>query len=190
MSRRRDAVREWQEAQRRDLSELPSVARLERPGAFGTFPERVLGSAPQAPTLDDGPLYTGEWREEVNGDFVSVTPSNTNAPLQTVLATLRRPWPFVGFAIDPSRLPGGVPVVAGLNVIMRSARAQLVTNVFGGGFLPPTISITTPVLPPGWVAATGMFVGARVELWIAQGGLAAAPMRGNLWGYNAPGYGP
>lgn len=169
---------------------LPNVAPLIRPGSFGTFPETVEGSAPKAPTLDHGPLYTGEWREEVNGDPLIVQTTG----VQTVLATLRRPWPFVGFAVDVSRLAAGDVVVAGLNVVTRSSRATLVGNVIQGGVLGSTAQLTFTIPatnPPAWIAMTGMILGVRPELWISltrTGG--AVKLRGDLWGYNSPGFGP
>ena len=41
-----------------------------------------------------------------------------------------------------------------------------------------------------WTAMTGLVVGARVELWIAFAESESFPIKGDLWGYNAPGFGP
>jgi hypothetical protein len=187
MASRRRLVREaWDDAQARDLRELPGVNRIERPGSFGTYAQDTRQAGPKAPTLSDGPLYTGEWREEIDGNAIDVVGGLEG---RTVLCSLRRPWPFVGFAVDVSRVPAGTNVVAGLNVIMRSARAVLLQNVLGGG-LPAVLQITAGAFP--WNAMTGILAGVRVELWISQNDTSQRswPMKGNLWGYNAPGFGP
>ena len=189
-SRRRQIVQAWNEAQADDLRELPGVARVVRPGSFGTFPERTHGSAPKAPTLDDGPLYTGEWREEVDGNALSVNANLApEQPTWTQLAALRRPWPFVGFAVDTIGVPAGVNISAALLVLMRSGQALLLQNVIGAG-VPALINVTGPQVPQ-WVAMTGILAGARVALAISHNNPEGPiTMKGNLWGYNSPGFGP
>lgn len=187
-SRRPEIVQQWQRDQARDLRDLPHAARLVRPGPFGTFAERTDGSAPEAPTLDSGPLYTGEWREEVDGDPLVV---DTDEP--TILCSLRRPWPFVGFAIDTSKGRAGQTLTAGLLLITRSGHTKLLNNVLGGAAVAPQIAVVGVQVPWPWVGMTGIFVGMRVALFVTNtGGEAPTSLtvKGNLWGYNSPGFGP
>lgn len=191
-SRRAPIVREWDRAQARDLRDLPHEPRLVRPGSYGTFPERVEGSAPLAPTLDDGPLYTGEWREEIDGDYVDVPVGGSFV----TLAALRRPWPYVGFAVDTSAVaPAGTSVRVGLLVLTRSGHARLIANVVGGAPLPaPEIIVAAPQAPFHWVTMSGIYVGARVAVYATATNTddeeEQCTLRANLWGYNAPGFGP
>jgi len=193
MASRRAAIsKAWRDDQRADLRNLPHVARLVRPGSYGTFAERTPGSHPLAPTLDDGPLYTGEDREEVNGDYTDLPP---DVPY-VLLASLRRPWPLVGFALDTANSAAGVTVTAGLLAIMRSGQARLVGNVVGGPPPPvPELAITGIAAPFPWVSMSGIYAGVRVAIFAFRtGGGEPAPagitVRANLWGYNAPGFGP
>jgi len=188
VSRRRFG-REWEAARARDLRTLPSVVPIERGGSFGTHAERTRKGGAEAPTLDHGPVDTGEWREEINGDFLDVPDENTS-PWFTRLATLRREWPFVGFAVDTGEVPDTFTVTAGLIIESRSGPVLLVANVVGGAPAPvPQIQVTVPVVPIAWVGMTGIYAGARVSVYVRQSGgdhPATVQMRANLWGYKAP----
>jgi hypothetical protein len=186
--RGRKVVRAFADAQERDLRELPGVDRRTYPGPFGTRPERTDGSAPEAPTLDSDALYTGESREE---DY---TPDSVIVPVDatgyTTLCTLRRPWPFAGFAVDTSRIPSGITGQVFARVVTRLGRAIIVGNVLT--VIPATLPITGPV-PGGWVAVTGLYAGARLELvaQVTTGSEAGdVVLRAVMWGFNAPGFGP
>jgi hypothetical protein len=189
---RRELGREFAQAQARDRRTLPGVPRLLRPGPYGTFAGETFGSAPDAPTLDDGPLYTGESREEVDGKFQDV-PDENDAPF-TFLASLRRPWPYVGFVIDTSQVPATFQIVCGLVLLTRSGPARLIGNVVGPApTVIPEIELTTPIIPFPMVGMAGIYAGERVAVWVKQTGgdhPATVQMRANLWGYNAPGFGP
>jgi hypothetical protein len=195
MASRRIAIADaWRKAQDRDLVELPHEARLDRPGAYGTHAERTRGSVPKAPTLDNGPLYTGEDREEINGEFTTVAdPSST---VTTLLASTRRPWPYIAFALDTSNVPALTTVRAGVVLLTRSGPVRLVGNLIGGAPPPvPELTQTGVALPFPWICMTGIYVGARVAIFATQtfAGEGEAPellVRANLWGYNAPGFGP
>lgn len=178
-------VAAFDDAETRDLRELPGVERLERPGPWGTFPEHTEGSAPHAPTLSNGPLYTGEYREEVNGDVFTVPVGRV-----TILATLRRPWPWVGFAVDGSKIPGGQTVTFGLRVLLRSGSALVSASLLPAAV--PGLSITGPPTAGmnGWQAMIGIAASARLELFALITAGAATRVRGTLWGCNAPGFGP
>jgi hypothetical protein len=195
VSRRDRIAREFVEAQRRDLVALPSAPRVVRPGSFGTYAQETRQGGPRAPTLDHGPVYTGEDREEIDGTFLEVDDSSVT-PGYTILATLRRPWPFVGFVVDVSKVPDTFNVKAGLVVITRSGPARLVANVVGALAVPapiPEIQLVTPAAPFPMLGFSGVYAGARVGIYVIQTGgdhPATVEIRGNLWGYNAPGYGP
>ena len=191
-SRRQQVVADWNRAQARDLRELPHATRLVRPGSFGTYAERTKGSAPEAPTLDDGALYTGEYREEVDGNELAV-PLTSKRPY-VLLASLRRPWPYVGFAIDTSDVPSVSQVTAGLVVLMRSGHARLLNSVVAGAAFVPQIVVTGTAAPFPWVTMTGIYAGARVAVYATQSQGEdedeLVNLKANLWGYNAPGFGP
>jgi hypothetical protein len=182
--RERRVLRAFDQAEARDLRELPHVARVRYPGPYGTFPEDTEGSAPRSPTLTNEPLYTGEWREEVWSEYLVLQANAT--PL--VLATLRRPWPYAGFAVDASKVPSGQTVTFSLRVVVRNARAFLFGNVFA--VLPASLPVIGPAPGDGWLAVTGIYAGARLELICTNTPGVACKVRGTLWGYNAPGYGP
>jgi hypothetical protein len=169
-----------------DARTLPSTRQRLYRGPYGTFPERTRGSYPKAPPLADGPLYRGEWREDISGKSL-VLPGNG---ARVVLASTRRPWPFVGFAVDTSRIAGGLTVTFLLQVCPRGCNAQVVQNVIVGAALPEIVQ-TGPAAPNPWLAVIGLMPGARVEvvafLTPTEG---TAEVRASLWGYNAPGYGP
>lgn len=192
-SRRTAEVRaEWDRAQSRDLRELPGVPRVVRGGAYGTFPERVRGYAPKAPTLDDGPTYTGEAREEVNGNPLVVPASSGKK--YVVLAMLRRPWPYVGFAFDTSDVDptGEGSLTVGILAILRGTQRALVLGSVVGGTPPPAValSVTAPQSPFPWIAMTGIYAGARIAVYAINTRATDATVTANLWGYNAPGFGP
>jgi hypothetical protein len=178
--RDREVLEDFADDQARDLHELPNVARLERPGPWGTYAENTHGSAPHAPTLDNGPLYTGEYREEINGDITTLI---ANVP--TTLATLRRPWPWIGFAVDGRGLAGAQVLLLQLRVILRSGPAVLVASASGTQTIP--ITVTGPV---GWVAVSGVACGARAEVFATLQGGQPVKVRGTIWGTNISGFGP
>lgn len=188
MSRRRFG-NEWDATRARDLRTLPGFRPLERPGSFGTHAERTRKGGPEAPTLDHGPLDVGEWREEINGDFLAV-PDQSVSPFFTRLATLRKEWPWIGFAIDTGEVPAGHTVTAGLFVETRSGPVVLLANVVGGAPAPvPQIQVVTPTAPIAFVGMTGIYVGARVSVFVRQSNgdhPEEVQMRANLWGYSAP----
>ena len=195
MASRRNAIAQaWASAQARDLKNLPHEENLDRRGAYGTHAERTRGSVPLAPTLDNGPLYTGEDREEINGDELVVPLASDNDFVY--LASTRRPWPYVAFAIDTSNVAPLTTVRAGVVLLTRSGPVRLVGNLIGGAPPPvPELTQTGPAAPFAWIAMTGIYVGARVAVFATQtfGGEDEAPeciVRANLWGYNAPGFGP
>lgn len=180
--RDRALLQAFDRAQVRDLKRLPGVERVTFPGPYGTHPERTPGSAPLAPTLANGPLYTGEWREEINGDRLTV-PADGSV---TTLATLRRPWPLVGFAVDTSGIAGGQTLTASILVVTRSARARIMGTPIP---TPPVITSVGPD-PFGWLAIVAIPLGARAELYATVTGGGTAKVRANLWGCNVPGFGP
>ena len=195
-SRRQQAVRDWQRDQASDLRNLPHATRLVRPGSYGTFAGRTKGSAPEAPTLDDGPLYTGEWREEVDGNELVVPLSEEGHKPFVVLASLRRPWPYVGFAFDTKQFPHNATVTVGLLILTRSGHAELLANNVGGAPPPlPQLTVTGTNQPFPWVAMTGIFVGARVAVFATavpsdEASVDEILCKVDLWGYNDAGFGP
>lgn len=196
-SRRQLITAEWRRQQEGDLTRLPNVPRKLREGSFGTFPEDVRQGGPLAPTLDNGPLYTGEWREEVNGLDILVPPSVTATPQIAggtagsaspgqVLCTLREPWPLVGFAVDVSKFSPTDQILVGLTIPMRSGRAVLIANAVGNTLVGAQLTWTVPAAPAvknSWIAMTGIAAGARVELWLQHNHEGNVKVRGNLWGY-------
>jgi hypothetical protein len=195
MASRRNAIADaWASARASDLRNLPHEARLDRPGPYGTNAQRTRGSVPKSPTLDAGPLYTGEDREEIDGDQL-VVPLAEDSEL-VILASTRRPWPYISFSVDTSLVPTLTTLRVGIVVHTRSGPARLVANLFGGAPPPvPELTQTGRAAPYPWIQMAGIYVGARVSIFATQtfGGEAEAPecvVRANLLGYNAPGFGP
>lgn len=192
-ARARAIQQAWDEAQAWDQENLPGVPRVVRPGPYGTFAEDTRQHGPEAPALDNGPLYTGEWREDVDGDFLTLGVGPTSFPvgsfsflplLPTCLATLRRVWSAVGFSLDTSRVPAGVSIMAGLAIVTRNGRAML--NSTGVIPVAPVLASTGAM---GMIALSNISPGARVEV-VAAASAEGVQARACLWGYNVPGFGP
>ena len=180
--RTRAAARAWDQARANDLRELPNALDLVRPGTFGTFPEDTPQDGPKAPTLDHGPLYVGEWREEIAGDYLDVTTATEARPV--TLVTLREPWEFVGYAVDTTSLdPGATLQAVGRIVTRAGGRAA----IFGTPIpIAPIITSAGPS-PLNWLAITGIIAGARLEVvaWLSVAGQGPSKVRANVWGFNA-----
>lgn len=133
---------------------------------------------PRAPPLDEGPIYTGEWREETTTDKpIRVNPGTSQL---VALLTLRRPWPLVGFSVDGTKIHGGQTLTVTLRILTRGMGAIVQAA---------SMNLVGPQLFP--FASLGHQVGARCELVaLLAGGGVFVPVRASLWGSNVPGQGP
>ena len=139
--------------------------------ALAVQPELERGTIPSRVTLDsNAPPFAGELREEqtTNGRL-DVLPGRF-----VVLATLRRPWNYIGFAVDLGDWGGGAGFIAFLRTLGRGVN----------GAIQQTATPLTTTGPP--VAFSGFIVGATCELVVAN--ITEAPptailgVRGTIWG--------
>lgn len=162
---------------------MPPVARprghmpgtklaVPRAVAVALRPEIERGGIP-SPSVSlarGGIPFSGELREE--------TQSLLRKPLNPgdagiVLATLRRPWTYVGFMIDPGDATGNI--TASLRALSRG----------GPAIVPGSALIVAPGDPPS--AAVAVPMGIRCELVISyegpgEGITIAKNVRGAIWG--------
>jgi hypothetical protein len=136
-------------------------------------PEIVRDTIPWHPTLDTGqPPYSGEIREEMIGSpVVSLAPVAPQIHTIVVLATLRRPWNYIGFAVDPRAFGGVAGIGVGLRVLTRLGPALMQSPA-----AIPLAGVTDIV------AATNYIVGAPCELVFVNASGASATVRGCIWG--------
>jgi hypothetical protein len=148
------------------------MVTLEMPEAMALAlrPELARGRLPTRPTNYASPIYSGESREEKFSGVMSAIAKGSTV----ILASLQRPWPLVGFGIDPGDLPfGGANTLTGqLFALVKGQRYLIASLVLPGGGAP--IGIST------------QFAGAQCELAVlvplAIGPAAVTGIRGTLWG--------
>ena len=87
-----------------------------------------------------------------------------------VLATLRRAWPLVGFAVNPG--DGAGTLTAFLRVYVDSIQSAVVNGT----------ALAIPAGPP--LASQAFFIAARAELVVHNTGAAATRVRGTVYGMN------
>lgn len=162
---------------------MPSIIRKRRvvdPSAVmpsrlarAYAPQIVRDTIPWHPTLDTGqPPYSGEIREEMIGSpIVSPAPVLPQTLTIVVLATLRRPWNYISFAVDPRAFGGIVGTAVALRVLTRLGPALMQS--------PAAIPLTGVV---EIVAATNYIVGAPCELVFLNTSETSAIVRGCIWG--------
>lgn len=146
---------------RRTLVSVPTgVANALRPETRrDTIPTRTeLGP--------DAVPFGGEQYEAVatSGKGLSIGAGQT-----VVLATLRRAWPLVGFAVYPGDKAG--TLVASLRVIVRGMNSAVVAG--------SALAIPNALNP---TASLAFFVAARAELVVTNTGAAATLVRGTIYG--------
>lgn len=136
-------------------------------------PEIIRDTIPWHPTLDTGqPPYSGEIREEMLGEPVMSLPPTTPTPHTIVcLATLRRPWNYIGFAVDARSFGGATGIAVTLRILTRLGPAFLQS--------PAAINLSgvTDV-----VSATNYIVGERAELVFINATEQSGLVRGVIWG--------
>lgn len=136
-------------------------------------PEIIRDTIPWHPTLDTGqPPYSGEIREEMIGEpVVSQAPTTPTTRTIVCLATLRRPWNYVGFAVDARAFAGVTGISVALRVLTRLGPALMQS--------PAPVSLTgvTEI-----VAATNYIVGAPCELVFINATESTHAVRGCIWG--------
>jgi hypothetical protein len=151
------------------------LVTVEVPESLALQLRPELSEVSEGRTNYQDPPFTGEAREEKFGDSGRngiVVPS-----LPTILCTLSRAWPLIGFAVNPGNLTGGggVNVLAALLfVLLKGQRALVSTTLISGGL--------------GAVAVPPILIGAKCELAVEPNAAATPnPLVGvtaTLWGSN------
>jgi hypothetical protein len=136
---------------------------LPRRVALALRPEDDREVIPVRVTLNkNAPPFAGELREEQSSQPVK----NFAVDAQVTLATLRRPWSYVGWAVDPGN--AGAGLTAQLRILTRGLDAY-----------------TAPVVIPAGrpFALVGLIVGATCELVVTNGTAGVVRnLRGSIWG--------
>jgi hypothetical protein len=127
-------------------------------------PEVLRDVIPARVTLSENATpYAGELREEHTGALVKrLSPGQ-----QASLATLRRAWNFVGWAVNPGDA----------GVAQFSVQLRVLTRGING-------YTTAVIVPPGLpFALVGLVVGAACELVVTNVGESDVHLcRGSIWG--------
>ncbi len=132
--------------------------------ALAVQPELERETIPSRVTLDaNAPPFAGELREEQTGRPLVLVAGGT-----LTLATLRRPWNYVGFACQVGALADATGTSLRLRILGRGVN----------GLTPPVA-----LVGPGPFAFVGFIVGATCELVIVSTlGVAVPNVRGAIWG--------
>jgi hypothetical protein len=132
--------------------------------ALAMKPEIERGVIPSRVTLgQNAPPFAGELREEQ----CTAKPLTCPNGGQITLATLRRPWNYVGWAVRPGNAGG-----AGLSVQLR-----ILTRGVNGLTAPVAVAAGIPF------AVVGIIMGATCELVISNTtGAPVSGLVGALWG--------
>lgn len=127
-------------------------------------PEALRDVIPARVTLaENAPPYAGELREEHTGAIVKLLGAGQMASL----ATLRRAWNYVGWAIQPGDADAG----------QLSAQIKVLTRGINGY----TAAVAVPAGLP--FALVGLIVGAACELVVTNTGDEPVELvRGSIWG--------
>jgi len=149
---------------RRGLARRDPELELPARVAIALRPSANLAHIPPRATLSSNTQpYGGELREDQTRFL-----KNIPASAQVLAVGLRRPWTFVGFAVDP-----GDVVVGGFSALLK-----VITTGVQGFFAPVPI-----VSGGGPQAFAAQIVGARVELWLLnKTAVTAHNVRASLWG--------
>ena len=147
---------------------MPPTRRIAVPErmAVAIAPEIERSAIPARVTTSVGPTFAGELREEQSTARPLTIPAHGFA----ILATLRRPWVYVGWAVNPGDIGG-----AGLSAVL-----QILTRGVNGATTPVALAGTSPF------AALGITCGARAELVVVN--TTSNPVhgvRGSIWGMGA-----
>jgi hypothetical protein len=132
--------------------------------AVALRPEALRDVIPARVTLaENAPPYAGELREEHTGAVVKVL----GAGAMVSLATLRRAWNYVGWAINPGDADAG-QLLAQIRVLTRGINGY-------------TAAVSVPAGLP--FALVGLIVGAACELVVTNTGDEPVTLvRGSIWG--------
>lgn len=149
------------------------VATLPIRQARALQPEIIRDTIPWHPTLDPGqPPFSGEIREEMIGSpILSRAPVAPQAETIITLATLRRPWNYIGFSVDPRAFGGITGIAVTIRILTRLGPALLLS--------PAAINLSGVQTI---VAATNYIVGAPCELVFLNTSATSAQVRGCIWG--------
>lgn len=133
--------------------------------ALAIQPELLRETIPPRVTLDANAVpFAGELREEQESTRAFTIPAGG----VVVLASLRRPWNFVGFAVHPGNAGAGL-LEATLRVRTRGFPA----------ILQPAVSVGAGLAS----AFPAVILGAQADLIVTNtGGVAAVGVRGAIWG--------
>lgn len=133
--------------------------------ALAVQPEILRATIPPRVTLDsNAPPYAGELREEQQ----TTRPVTIPAGGTVILASLRRPWNFVGFAVQPGNAGAGL-LAATLRVRTRGFPAILQPPVTVGAGLAS--------------AFPAVILGAQADLIVTNtGDVPAVGVQGAIWG--------
>ena len=147
---------------------MPPMRRIAVPErmALALSPELDRGAIPSRVTMSTDVPFAGELREEQS----SARPLTIGPNATITLATLRRPWVYVGWAVNPGNIGG-----AGLSAFLR-----ILTRGVNGATTPVALAGTAPF------AVLGITCGARAELVLVNAtGNPVAGVRGSIWGMGA-----
>lgn len=155
---------------------MPAVICPKPPGKSRMLAPRRIAQAvnpsadrsdipPRVTLATNAPPFAGELREEQSKLLTAPLPNGATA----ILCTLRRPWNFVGFLVDPGSATAVGNINALLFVLSRNVAGLLLTSPLVAGLGPQAFAT--------------IIVGARVELRVHN--LTGGPvtgLRGALWG--------
>lgn len=134
--------------------------------ALAVQPELDRRVIPARVTLDaNAPPFAGELREEQTGSKVDIAPNSF-----VTLATLRRPWSYIGFAVDQGDAADSAVFEAFLRTLGRGVNGALAQSA-------------VPLNSTGSLAFGAFIVGIACELVVFNGaGPTIHGVRGTIWG--------
>jgi|SRR5215831_6869491 len=144
----------------------PAEQRIVVPRRLGLALEPEIDRAPipsRVTLSTNAPPFAGEVREEQSNTKPLTIPSGVTA----TVATLRRPWNFVGWAVNPGNTIG-VGLVAALRILTRAVNVPTATTAIPAGV---------------GLAVINQIVGAPCELIVHNGtNSTITGLRGVIWG--------
>ena len=151
----------------------PRVVVPERVG-YALRPELERATIPERVTMGAGaPPFAGELREEQSSPRFSTA---LGVGKMMTLATLRRPWLYVGFIVDPGNATRPEAPDRGIVAFLRILAGRM--NGLTGPFIIPVFA---PIGPPQ--AVVNVTVGAACELVVLnETGQGVKNIAGTIWG--------
>lgn len=154
---------------RRPARYPPQRVVTAREVAIALRPETDRSGIPNRVNLDTGGVpFAGEFREEQH----RAVNARIKIGATVTIATLRRPWNYVGFIVDP-----------GSSTVSFQAYLRVLTRGLSGVVTPSQLTIQ-PGLGPQ--ASTALIMGAVCELIVTnptgEGSAQLSGVRGTIWG--------